>query len=149
MDVSGGTAMNKIIIISVLICSLISMASAKDGTDISESLKSSIVYLQISYYGYEQYQPWKNKDLSEGFGVGCAVSENEVLTTAYNVANAAFIRAQKADRNEYISAKIKIIDYESNLALIELDSNSLGKPLVPLVFNEKYKKGAGVNFYWL
>ncbi len=149
MDVSGGTAMNKIIILSILTCSLISLASAKDSPDMSESLKSSIVYLQVSYYGYEQYQPWKNKDISEGFGVGCAVSGNEVLTTAYNVANAAFIRAQKADRNEYISAKIKVIDYESNLALIELDSNSLGKPLVPLVFCEKYKKGAGVNFYWL
>jgi len=118
-------------------------------TDISETMKNSIVYLQISYYGYEQYQPWKNRDLTEGFGVGCAVAGNQVITTAYNVANAAFIRVKKADRNDYIQAKITVIDYECNLALIELDSNSLGKPLVPLIFSEKYKKGAGVNFYWL
>ncbi|MFA5291859.1 MAG: hypothetical protein WC496_02365 [Phycisphaerae bacterium] len=117
--------------------------------DISETLKNSIVYLQISYYGYEQYQPWKNRDLTEGFGIGCAVAGNQVITTAYNVANAAFIRVRKADRNDYIQAKIKVIDYECNLALIELDANSPGKPLVPLVFSEKYKKGAGVNFYWL
>ena len=141
--------MNRAIFFIVLISSFLSSAFAKDGPEISDTLKNSIVFLQISYYGYEQYQPWRNKELSESSGVGCAVSGNKVITTAYNVANAAFIRAKKADRNEYVSAKIEIIDYECNLALIDMDSNSLGKPLVPLVFSEKYKKGAGVNFYWL
>ena len=137
--------MKKVIIIILIFLSSFS-ASAKD---ISEKLKDSIVYLQISYYGYEQYQPWKNKELSAGFAVGCAVADNKVITIASNIANAAFIQAKKADRNEFISAKITIVDYESNLALIELDANSLGKPLEPLKFNEKYKKGAGINFYWL
>jgi len=119
------------------------------GKDISDKMKDSIVHLQISYYGYEQYQPWKNRDLSEGFAVGCAVTGNMVITTAQNVANAAFVQAKKSDRNEYIPAKIKLVDYENNLALIELDVNSLGKPLVPLVFSENYKKGNSVDFFWL
>lgn len=141
--------MNRAIISIIFISSFMSSAFAGGSSDMSEKLKDSIVYLQISYYAYEQYQPWRNKELTESSGVGCAVGANKVITTAYNVANAAFISAKKAGRNEYISAKIEIIDYESNLALIELDSNSLGKPLVPLVFSENYKKGAGVNFYWL
>jgi hypothetical protein len=137
--------MNKVII-AILIC--LSPFSAF-GKNISDKLKDSIVYLQISHYGYEQYQPWKNKDLSEGYAVGCAVADNIVITTAQNIADVAFIQARKTDRNEYIPAKIKIVDYESNLALIELDSNSLGRPLVPLVFLEEYKKGAGIDFFWL
>jgi len=136
----------KKLIIAILIC--ISSLSAF-GKDISDKLKDSIVYLQISYYGYEQYQPWKNTELTNGYAVGCAVAGNKVITIASNVANTAFIQARKAGHNEFISAKISIIDYESNLALIELDANSLGKPLVPLNFSEKYRKGAGVNFYWL
>lgn len=119
------------------------------GNDISNKLKNSVVYLQISYQGYEQYQPWKNKELTQGFAVGCAVAENKVVTLASNVANAAFIQARKADRNEFIQAKVLMADYESNLALVELDSNSLGQPLTPLKFSEKYRKGAGVSFYWL
>ncbi|HBG28160.1 MAG: hypothetical protein A2Y10_19460 [Planctomycetes bacterium GWF2_41_51] len=137
--------MKKIIII-ILVWLSSSTVFAKD---ISEKLKNSIVYLQISYHGYEQYQPWKNKELSEGYAVGCAVAGNKVITLASNVANAAFIQARKADKNEFIPAKVLIADYESNLALIELDANSLGKPLEALKFSEKYEKGAGVSFYWL
>ena len=112
-------------------------------------MKDSIVYLQISYYGYEQYQPWKNKDLTQGWGVGCAVSKNKVITAAYNVANAAVIQAKRFGQNEFISAKIEIVDYECGLALIVLDPNALKKPLTPLKFTAKYEKGAEVNFYWL
>ncbi|MDD5010703.1 MAG: hypothetical protein PHQ00_01100 [Phycisphaerae bacterium] len=133
-------------IITVLIC--LSSFSAF-GKDISDKLKDSIVYLQISYHGYEQYQPWRNKDLSESSSVGCAVSANTVITTADSIADAVFIRAKKAEGSEYIPAKIKIVDYESNLAMLELDANSLGRPLKPLVFAEKYRKGAAVDFYWL
>jgi len=145
VDISGGTMMNKTVI-AVLIC--LSPFSAF-GRDISDKLKDSVVYLQISYHGYEQYQPWKNKSLSESSAVGSAVADNMVITTAHNIADAAFIRAKKADGGEYIPAKIKIVDYESNLAMIELDENSLGRPLKPLVFAEKYKKGAAVDFFWL
>lgn len=128
---------------------ILSNACAKERVDMTEKMKDSIVYLDMSYYGYEQYQPWKNKDITGGWSVGCAVSENQVITTAYNIANTALIKAKRLGQNEFIPASIKIADYESNLALIELDPNVLKKALIPLKFNAKYKKGAEVNFYWL
>ena len=128
---------------------VLSNACAKNRIDITEKMKDSIVYLRISHCGYEQYQPWKNSDITEGWSVGCAVSKNEVITTALNVANAVVIEAKRFGQNEFIPAKIKIVDYESNLALIELDPNALKKALVPLKFSAKYEKGAEVNFYWL
>jgi hypothetical protein len=135
-----------VLIFSLVICS---NTFAKNQTDLTETMKNSIVYLNISYYGYEQYQPWKNKAITEGWGVGCAVADNQVITPAYNIANAAAIEVKKFGQNEFIPAKIKIVDYESNLALIELDPNTIRKPLTPLKFSAKYKKGAEVNFYWL
>ncbi len=125
---------------------LTAQASAKD---MSQNLKDSIVYLQTAYYGYEQYQPWKNMELSEGFATGTAVDDNKVITIASSVANAAFIQVKRANRSDFIPAKITIVDYESNLALIELDANSLGKPLKAVKFSEAYKKGAALSFYWL
>ncbi len=122
---------------------------AKNRTDMTEKMKDSIVYLQISYCGYEQYQPWKNKEITEGWGVGCAVGKREVITTAFNVANATVIKAKRFGQNEFVPAKIRTVDYESNLALIELDPNALKKALVPLKFNAKYEKGAEIHFYWL
>ena len=118
-------------------------------TDMTEAMKQSIVYLKTSFYGYEQRQPWKHRDLSENWASACAVGEYEVLTTAWNIANVAFIKALRYGQNEFINAKIKIIDYESNLCLIQLDPNAMNKPLKPLVFSEEYQKGAEVDFYWL
>jgi len=118
-------------------------------TDLTEAMKQSIVYLETSFYGYEQGQPWRHKNLSENWACACAVGEYELLTTAWNVANLAFVKALRYGQNEFISAKIKVIDYECNLCLIELDPNALSEPLRPLIFSEDYQKGAEVDFYWL
>ena len=118
-------------------------------TDLTEAMKQSIVYLETSFYGYEQSQPWRHKNLSENWACACAVGEYELLTTAWSVANLAFVKALRYGQNEFISAKIKVIDYECNLCLIELDPNALSEPLRPLIFSEDYQKGAEVDFYWL
>jgi hypothetical protein len=124
-------------------------AGENSRVDITEAMKESIVYLKTSFYGYDQGQPWEHKNLSENWACACAVGKYEVLTTAWNVANIASIKALRYGQNGFVDAKIKIFDYESNLCLIELDRNSISKPLKPLVFTEDYQKGAGVNFYWL
>jgi len=124
------------------------VAAEEQPGDMTEEMKRSLVYLEISAYGYEQYQPWKHTAVSEKSGYACAVGEYQVLTTAWNVRNSSFIKARRYARNEFIPAKIKVIDYESNLCLIELDPNETG-PLKPLKFNEVYRKGAEVDFYYL
>ena len=120
-----------------------------DNTDISEELKKSLVYLNISAYAYDQMQPWKSADIIQKFGYGCAVGPYEVLTTARNVSDAAFIKARRYGQNEFIPAQVKVIDYESNLCLLQLDSDAVGEPLEPLTFAADYQKGAQLQSYWL
>ena len=117
--------------------------------DMTEQMKQSIVYLQTSFYGYEQYRPWRHRKLTENWACAVAVAPYQVITPAWNVANVSFIKALRYGQNEFIGAKIKIIDYQSNLCLIELDANSMSEPLVPLKFSKEYQKGAEVQFYWL
>ncbi len=132
----------------IILCSQLTVAENRQA-DLTEPMKQSIVYLETSFYGYEQTQPWRHKDLAENWACACAVGEYEVLTTAQNVANLAFVKALIYGQNEFVGAKIKVVDYESNLCLIELDPNAVSKPLKPLVFTEDYRKGAEVDFYWL
>ncbi len=147
--------MNKhIVFISVMFGAVIALCSQptmaeRSQSDVSEKMKQSIVYLETSFYGYEQDQPWRHKDLTENWACGCAVGEYEVLTTAWAVANLAYVKALRFGQNEFIGARIKVVDYEINLCLIELDPNALSEPLKPLVFTEDYRKGAEVDFYWL
>lgn len=112
-------------------------------------MKRSLVYLETSSYSYEQYQPWKHTDISQRGGYACAVGKYSVVTTASNVKRAVFIKARRHGQNEFIAAKIKVVDYESNLCLIQLDANEMSQPLEPLKFFEDYKKGAKVKFYQL
>jgi len=118
-------------------------------TDLSEQLKQSLVYLNVSAYVYNQMQPWKSAEIVQKAGFGCAVGPYEVLTTARNASDAAFIKARRHGQNEFIPAEVKVIDYESNLCLLELDKDAAGDPLEPLDFAEDYDKGARVRSYRL
>ncbi|MFH1615743.1 MAG: hypothetical protein ABIG61_11755 [Planctomycetota bacterium] len=141
------------VVISALLACLFAFCepctAKKIRTDMTEAMRESLVYLEISAHGYEQHQPWKHTDVTRRPGYGCAVGKYEVLTTARNVVNAAFIKVQKYAQNEFIPAKVKVADYQSDLALLELDANSMLQPLKPLKFSDDYRKGVDVDFYWL
>jgi len=144
----------RIIFMSILFSAVIAQClqpamAQRRQSDIAEAMKQSLVYLQTTYYGYEQDQPWRHKNLTDNWACGCAVGEYEVLTTAWAVANLAYVRALRYGQNEFVGAKIKVVDYESNLCLIELDPDAVSEPLEPLVFTDNYQKGAEVDFYWL
>jgi hypothetical protein len=138
------------VICSVILALFLNVgASAVERQDLTEQMKDSLVYLSISTGGYRIREPWNQKGLSQDWACGCAVGEYEVITTADRVANLAFIKALRYGQNEFVNAKLKVVDYQTNLCLIELDPNQLSKPLKPLTFAEDYKKGQSVDTYWL
>lgn len=114
-----------------------------------KAMKESLVYLSISSYSYDQLRPWRNTEVEQKGGVGCAVGANLVLTPAWNLTDAKLVQAKVSGQNEYIPAKIKVVDYELDLALIELEPNALAKPLRPLKFADKFERGTKLNYYWL
>ena len=138
----------------ILICVFVTLwsvgASVQAGeADIREAMKGSLVYLEISSYGYDQLRPWRNTEVRDKGGVGCAVGAYEVITPAWSLTDAKLIKARVSGQNEYIPAKIKTIDYEIDLALIELEPNALAKPLKAVKFTDKFERGAKLNYYWL
>ena len=138
-----------IIFFTISILCLNASVFANDRTDLTEQMKDSLVFLSISKGGYSTREPWNQKSLSDDWACGCAVSENEVITPADRVSNLAFIKALINGQNEFINAKLKVVDYQANLCLIELDSSQLSKPLKPLTFSDEYKKGSSVDAYWM
>ena len=60
-------------ILTVIMAVLVAAGSARAGEDQTrEAMKGSIVYLEISSYGYDQIRPWKNTDIQKKSDVGCA-----------------------------------------------------------------------------
>ncbi len=128
---------------------LATMPADSTEIDVSEAMKESLVYIKVSAYSFEMLQPWRSADLVERNGFGCAVGPYRVITTAVNVGDAALIEVRRYGRNEYIPATIKVVDYECNLSLLELDAEAMGEPLRPVTFSERYEKGAKLESYWL
>ena len=120
-----------------------------DSIDLTEDMKKSLVYLEISNTSYSLGQPWKQNPISKDSGYGCAVGPYEVLSTADNVMDASFLQARRYGNNTYIPTKVKIVDYEKNLCLLELDKDAMDGPLTPLSFTESYPKGKQLSTYWL
>lgn len=117
--------------------------------DLTESMKESLVFLDISSTTYDQSQPWKQNPVSKDSGYGCAVGPYEVLTAAENVMNVSYLQARVYGNNAYIPATVKTVDYELNLCLLELDKNAMDAPLTPLSFTVSYPKGRQLTTYWL
>ena len=135
--------------IAFLICSVGLTNCFADTVDLSELMKQSLVYLDISSSSYDLSQPWNQTPILKKSGYGCAVGPYEVLTTAENAANATYLQARSYGRNAYIPATVKIVDYEYNLCLLELDKDAMDTPLRPLLFKELYPKGKQLTAYWL
>ena len=133
----------------MIVCVAASFSAAAEPLDLTEPMKQSLVYLQISNSAYDLYQPWKRSPTSKESGFGCAVGPYEVLTTAENVMNATLIQARRYGQNEYISANVETVDYELNLCLLKLDETATNTPLTPLSFTESFPKNKQLTTYWL
>jgi hypothetical protein len=141
--------MRKNAIISVIIAGVAPLLLAADPVDLTESMKESLVYIEVSSVSWEQIQPWKQTAVTTVGSYACAVGPYEVLAPARPFANAVSVKARRYAQNEYIPATIKVIDYEYNLCLIELDKPSQRSELKPLSFSDKYNKGKDLRAYWL
>ena len=138
-----------VLISIVLVLCFGNKSIASQRQDMTEQMKDSLVYLSISTGGYRIREPWNQKNLSNDWACGCAVGDNEVITTAEVVTNLVYVKILKYGQNSFINAKVKVVDYQKNLCLIEIDPNQLSKPLKPLTFSQDYQKGMSVDAYWL
>ncbi len=135
--------------LAVLFCWAAAASCFADAVDLTEQMKPSLVYLEVSTSSYDLSQPWKQTPIAKNAGYGCAVGPYEILTTAEVVADATLIQVRRYGKNAYIGASVKIVDYECNLSLLTLDKDAMDTPLTPLSFKKLYPEGKQLTTYWL
>lgn len=118
-------------------------------TEQEKLFKQSLVNLEISISGYEQFQPWKRSALVKHIGYGTAVGPYEILTTAENIIDSTMIQARCFGMNEYLEAVVKVVDYDLNLCLLEIVEKENCPELNPILFEEVFEKGKEVAGYWM
>jgi S1-C subfamily serine protease len=101
----------------------------------------SVLRVNLTNQSYDFFRPWSKKAPSNRRGLGAVIDGGEVLVTAELVWDSNFIELEKPETGERSSAKVAVIDYETNLALLKPTSEDFLKDLQPLDTNAQVKVG--------
>ncbi len=85
---------------------------------------NSIIRVNVTAQGYNLYQPWEKGPVGTRRGLGVIMADQKVLVTAQLVADSTYIELEIPHTGEKATAHVSVVDYEANLALIELENES-------------------------
>src|SRR6266478_592621 len=94
----------------------------------------SLVRVNVTGQPYDYFRPWQKKAPFSKRALGAVLPQGRVLVTADLVANENYVELERAESGEKIAAKVKVIDYEANLALLEPTEKKFLDGLSPLEF---------------
>ncbi len=130
------------------LCVLVCVASAPlSAGEANNNHRFSIVRLSTTYQTPSFYYPWRWNASKTKSGQGIVVSKNLVLTLASNVSNATSIEMLLSSEPVPTQLKVKAVNIESNLALLE---GEMPAECVPMEMPETsaFRRNKHLNMYW-
>ena len=88
---------------------------------------SSVIRISTTQQAWNQGQPWEKLPPGRRRSLGAIVAPGQVLTTAEMAADATYIELESPDGKQLAPAKVIAVDFEANLALLGLGSESDAK----------------------
>lgn len=85
---------------------------------------TSLVKVNVTSQPWNQRIPWQKSSPNTKRGLGVLLDGNRILVTGQIVADATYIELELADSGRRIPAKVKGLDYEANLAILEAASEN-------------------------
>ncbi|MBV8278078.1 MAG: PDZ domain-containing protein [Verrucomicrobia bacterium] len=101
----------------------------------------SVLRVNSTNQSYDFFRPWSKKAPFNRRGLGAVIDGGEVLVTAELVWDSNYIELEKPETGERTSAKVAVVDYETNLALLKPNSPDFLKDLQALDTNVAPKLG--------
>src|SRR5215470_10101257 len=92
----------------------------------------ALVRVNVTGQGYDYFRPWQKKAPFSKRALGAVLPKGRVLVTADLVTNQNYVELERAESGEKIAAHVRVIDYESNLALLEPAEKSFLDGITPL-----------------
>ena len=98
---------------------------------------SGMVSIRVTNQSFDQILPWNKNAERVIRGNAVVVEGNRLLTTADLVRNANLLEVRKFGRYPDFIARAVLVDYELNLALLEVDAPEFWRGLRPLPIASK------------
>src|SRR5205823_1874328 len=92
----------------------------------------ALVRVNVTGQSYDYFRPWQKKAPFSKRALGAVLSKGHVLVTADLVANQNYVELERAESGEKTAAKVEVIYYEANLALLEPTEKAFLDGIVPL-----------------
>src|SRR6059036_3760365 len=92
----------------------------------------ALVRVNVTGQSYDYFRPWQKKAPFSKRALGAVLSKGRVLVTADLVANQNYVELERAESGEKTAAKVQVIDYEANLALLEPVEKTFLNGITPL-----------------
>jgi S1-C subfamily serine protease len=129
----------KLLFLILLSCNLFADES------ISEATKKSVVKITVTTSEPNYTIPWQAKEPKTSTGSGVLIRGNYILTCAHVALGASYISIQKYDEVKKYAAKVKWIDNEVDLALLQVDDKEFYKEMEPIKIGTMPKRGDSVS----
>src|SRR5437870_12245189 len=101
-------------------------------TPLSKQKQLALVRVNVTGQSYDYFRPWQKKAPFSKRALGAVLSKGRVLVTADLVANQNYVELERAESGEKTAAKVQVIDYEANLALLEPVDKTFLDEITPL-----------------
>lgn len=124
-----------VIIFGVVLVTLTgALAKKEPGVPASLSTQKQLALVRVNVTGqsYDYFRPWQKKAPSSKRALGAVLSKGRVLVTADLVANQNYVELERAETGEKTAARVQVIDYEANLALLEPTEKTFLDGITPL-----------------
>ena len=82
------------------------------------------------------FSPWRNSTQSGGSGSGVVIGGNVILTNSHNIADATYISVERDQNGEPFTAKVKAVNHQCDLALLEVEDESFFEGITPFEIGE-------------
>ena len=110
------------------------LGKKEPGVPASMSTQKQLALVRVNVTGqsYDYFRPWQNKAPFSKRALGAVLSKGRVLVTADLVGNQNYVELERAETGEKTAAKVQVIDYEANLALLEPTEKTFLDGITPL-----------------
>lgn len=123
-------------------------ASAASETVASNPMARHVVTVHVASQRYDYANPWQKGDVKRATAAGCVVEGKRILTTAYALADHAFVEVQKKGESRKYKASVMVKDYRSGLALLRVEEeDEFFSGLTPIPLADRVSPGKAAKVY--
>ena len=108
------------------------LAATKGPETIVKPKELSLVRVNVTGQPFDFVRPWQKKAPFSKRALGAVLAGGRVLVTADLVANQNYVELERAESGDKTAANVAVVDYESNLALLEPADKKFLEGLTPL-----------------